>query len=203
MDPEARFSASDLEPSASDRRAEQRSLVDRVAATVAVVAAGVWMGGMIALGACAAPFVFRMTPDPFSGDAMGAAFARFDQIAIGAAATILGAEVARTWASRRRGRSIAARARRFIAMLLAAFAVYGGLVLTPAILGLHRAGVRRGVGDEGAALERTHHRAELAGKVEIALGLVLIGLHVFTLPVRRFDDEDDEAEAPLPPGPAA
>ena len=62
----------------------------RLAAAVGALAAGVWVGGMVALGACAAPFVFRMTPAPYSGDAMGAAFARFDQIALGAAVALLG-----------------------------------------------------------------------------------------------------------------
>jgi hypothetical protein len=204
MDPGGRFSASDLEPSASERDAARRSIVDRTAATIAVIAAGAWAGGMVALGACAAPFVFSRTPAPFSGDAMGAAFARFDQIAFGAAVAILAAEIARTWAGRRRARTTAARARRFIGMLLAAFAVYGGLVLTPAINQMHQAGVRRGVGPEGEALEHTHKRAEFAGKLEVVLTLALIGLHIFTLPTRRPEDDDEEdAPAPLPPGPAA
>src|SRR5580693_6128021 len=99
-----RFSASDLEPDTEEVQATRRALVERVATTVAVLAAGVWVGGMTALGACAAPFVFRLTPAPYSGDAMGAAFARFDQIALGAAALLLGAEVTRTWASGARGR---------------------------------------------------------------------------------------------------
>lgn len=200
-EPGERFSESDLEPSAADRAAERRSLVERFAATVAVIAAGLWVGGMIALGACAAPFVFRLTPSPFSGNAMAAAFGRFDQIAIGASAVILGAEVARTWAARRRARSTAARARRFLAMLAAAFAVYGGLVLTPGISALHNGGAQRGVGSEGEALERLHKRAELAGKTEVGLGLALIVLHVLTLGARRPDEDDDEALAPLPPGP--
>jgi hypothetical protein len=159
---------------------------------------------MIALGACAAPFVFRLTPAPFSGDAMGAAFARFDQIAIGASVAILGAEVARTWTARRRARSVAARVRRFVAMLLAAFAVYGAMALTPAILRLHAAGVIRGIGADGDMLEQIHRRAELVGKVEVAFALAIIGLHIFTLPSGNPEEEsEDEADAPLPPGPSS
>ncbi|APR83314.1 Hypothetical protein A7982_08663 [Minicystis rosea] len=198
-----RFTAADLEPSDEEKLAQLRTNVDRIAATLAVLAAGVWVGGMVALGACAAPFVFRLTPAPYSGDAMGAAFARFDQIALGAAVVLLGAEVARTWAARGRARQLAARIRRVAAVSIAGLATYGGLLLTPQIIDLHRQGVQRGVGPQGALLESIHHRAESVGKVETVLGVVLVALHVFTLPVRRpEDDDDDDAYAtPLPPGP--
>jgi uncharacterized membrane protein len=200
---ETRFTEEDLSPSDEEKQAARRALVDRSAATVAVLAAGIWAGGMIALGVCAAPFVFRMTPDPFSGDAMSAAFARFDQIALGAAVILLGAEVARTWAAGPRGRSMPARIRRLVAILMAVSAVYIGLVLTPKIADLHRAGVRQGVGPEGAFLTQIHKRAEAVGKAEVAFGVVLVALHIFTLRVRRPEDIDDEdySPGPLPPGP--
>ncbi len=201
---ENRFSAADLEPSDDERRADLRALADRVAAAVAVLAAGAWVGGMVALGACAAPMVFRIVPAPFSGDAMGAAFARFDQIALGAAVVLLGAEVARTWAAGARARTVAARVRRFAAVLIAAGAAYGGLSLTPHILALHRAGAQRGVGPDGAELDRTHKTAELVGKVETGLGALLVVLHVFTLAAPRpgEDDGEDSYTAPAPPGPS-
>ncbi len=200
---ETRFSAADLEPSDEEIAAARRSLVDRIAATIAIVAAGVWVGGMVALGACAAPFVFRLTPAPFSGDAMGAAFARFDQIALGAAVVLLGAEVARTWAAGGRGRGIASRARRLVAVIMAACAAYEGLSLTPHILQLHRSGAQRGEGPLGEELDRTHKTAETVGKVESGLGIVLIALHVFTVGARRPDDEEDDYTAPAPPGPSS
>lgn len=198
---EERFSAADLEPSDGEKRETRRSLVDRIAATVAVLAAGIWAGGMIALGVCAAPFVFRLTPAPFSGDAMGAAFSRFDQVAIGASVLLLGAEVARTWAAGARSKSVAARIRRLIAITMAALAAYGGLRLTPAIVALHHEGVQRGRGAQGEELERIHRRAEAVGKANVALAFAVIALHVFTLGARR-PEEDDDYAAPLPPGPA-
>lgn len=205
MNDEHRFSAADLEPSPEERRAARRALVDRLGATAAVLAAGVWMGGLIALGACAAPFVFRLTPAPFSGDAMGSAFARFDQLALGAAVILLGAEVVRTLAAGRRGRTLAARVRRLLSMLLAGAAAYVGLTLTPHINELHRSGARRGEGAQGEELDRAHRRAELVGWSELALGASVVVLHVFTIGARRpdedDDDDDDEAFTPLPPGP--
>lgn len=201
-EPGARFSEQDLAPSEEEKRAARRFLVDRAATAVAVLAAGVWVGGMLALGVCAAPFVFRLTPAPFSGEAMGAAFARFDQIAIGASVVILGAEVARTWSAGRKGRTAASRVRRIIAVIMAASAAYIGLSLTPQIIELHRQGVRRNVGEEGVMLEHIHKRAELVGKIEVALGAGLIALHVFTLGAGRPDDDDfEDAVAPGAPGP--
>jgi hypothetical protein len=198
---EGQFSADDLEKSVDEQRADRRSAVERGAAAVAVLAAGMWIGGMVALGACAAPMVFRLTPAPFSGEAMGSAFARFDSIALGAAVVLLGAEVLRTWAGGARGRTTTARARRALSVLMACGAVYTGLVITPAIMNLHRAGARRGQGAEGAELERIHKRAELIGKLQVVSGAAVIALHVFTLGVRRPDDDEDDAVAPLAPGP--
>jgi uncharacterized membrane protein len=199
---ETRFSASDLEPGDDDLGSARRSLVDRVAATAAVLAAGVWVGGMIALGACAAPFVFRLTPAPYSGDAMGSAFARFDSIALGAAVVLLGAEVARTWAAGARARTVPARVRRVVAVLMAACAAYIGLSLTPQINNLHRDGAQRGVGPRGEELERIHKTAEAVGKAETGLGVLLVALHVFTLAARRPDD-DETYTTPAPPGDAS
>ena len=158
---------------------------------------------MVALGACAAPLVFRIVPAPLSGDAMGAAFARFDRIALGAAVVLLGAEIARTWAAGARARTVAARVRRVAAVLMAVGAAFGGLSLTPHILELHRAGAQRGVGPDGADLDRTHRTAETVGKAETGLGALLVVLHVFTLavPRARHEGDEDEYTAPAPPGP--
>jgi uncharacterized membrane protein len=197
---ETRFTAADLEPTDEEVRAARRRVVDRVAATLAVLAAGVWVGGMVALGACAAPFVFRLTPAPFSGDAMGAAFARFDQIALGAAVVLLGAEVARTWVGGPRGRGPAARVRRGAAVIMAACAAYIGLSLSPHINELHRGGAQRGVGELGAELDRTHKTAETVGKIETGLGVLVVALHVFTLGAGRLED-DENLTAPGEPGP--
>jgi hypothetical protein len=199
---ETRFTEDDLAPSPEERRAAQKALADRIAAAAAALAAGVSAGGMVALGACAAPFVFRLTPAPYSGHAMGSAFARFDQIAIGASILILAAEIVRTWAAGRRARSVLARVRRVAAILMALSASYIGLSLTPRIIDLHRAGAVRGSGPEGQALEAVHARAELVGRVETVAAVALVFLHVLTIAHRRPEDEDDDdAVAPLPPGP--
>jgi hypothetical protein len=196
------FSEADLAPGDDEKRARRRALIERAAASIAVVALGMWAGGLIALGACAAPFVFEFTPYPFSGQAMGLAFQRFDGIAMACGTIVLGCEVARTLVSRRREAQMWPRIRRVLAVLLAVGAVYGGMRLTPTIREMHERGVRRNVGAEGAELERIHAQAELIGKATVPLAVFLIFLQLFTLKsALELLAEEDEAVAPLPPGP--
>ncbi len=197
-----RFTASDLEPSADELRARRRGLIDRAAATVAVLCAGSLFGGLVALGFCAAPMVFRLAPAPYSGNAMGAAFARWDRVAVVLSGVLLACEVVRTWAARGRSRRPVPRVRRLAAIIVGLCAVFIGTRLSPRILELHESGARRGDGALGVELDTIHRRAELIGKIEAALAVALVGLHVFTLRTRDDeDDEDEEAAAPLPPGP--
>lgn len=200
---ETRFTEEDLLPSPEERRERIQAIVERVATTVGVLAAGLYIGGLVALGACAAPAVFRLTPTPFSGDAMGAAFARFDQVAIGASVVALGSEIARMWAAGPSGRTIATRVRRYCAMFMALAATYVGMTLTPRISELHRAGVRRDETPQGQVLEAIHRRAEMTGKAGMLFAVSFVALGIFTLRVRRPEDDDDVGEvfAPLPPGP--
>jgi hypothetical protein len=196
------FSEADLEPTGDERRALRRQRIDVGAAIAAVIATGSWAGGMVAMGACAAPMVFQHVPAPLSGMAMGAAFARFDGLAIGCAVVLLGAELVRTLLSLRRRRGVVlGRLRRYGALLLASGTVYTGAVLTPTILRLYEQGARRNVGADGSELERIHNLAETIGKVSLPLALAVIALHVVTLVRGRPDDEEEQAPAPLPPGP--
>jgi hypothetical protein len=196
------FSEADLEPSPAERGAKRRDVFDRAAATVGAIAAGTIAGGMLALGACAAPAVFKLAPAPYSGHAMGDAFTRFDRVAIGAACIALGAEVVRTFLARGSRTRVGARIRRLVGIALAGCTAVLGLSLSPAIVELHLQGVQRGQGEAGAKLEALHKRAETVGKLEVALGFALVGLHLFTVR-RAADEDDDEAPAPLPPGPPA
>lgn len=197
------FSEADLEPSPTERAAKRRDLIDRAAGSVGALAAGVIAGGMLALGACAAPAVFRLAPAPYSGHAMGEAFTRFDRIAIGAACVALGAEVVRTYLARGSRPRLGARIRRLTAIALAACTALLGLSISPAIVALHLDGAQRGQGEAGQKLEALHKRAETVGKLEVALGFALVGLHLFTVRRAADDEEEDDAPAPLPPGPPA
>lgn len=198
------FTEDDLAPSDEERQARRRAIVDRVATAVACVCLGLWAGGMLSLGACAAPFVFRLTPAPLNANAMGAAFARFDGIAMTCAIVALGAEVVRTiLALKRADRSWWPRLRRYAAIILAASAVYQGVRLTPGINRLHEEGTRRRVGAAGAELESLHNQAESLGKLVVPLALALMVLHIATLRGVRDEEEDALTRAPAPPGPGS
>lgn len=207
------FSEADLAPSDDERRAKRDDRIERVAVALAVVSFALVAGGLVALGACAAPFVFRLTPAPSSGQAMGAAFMRFDRIALAASCVVLAVEMLRTWIDRRQRPSVLSRVRRFAAIVFAGCVAYSGMSLSPAIVELYAAGARRDAaaeaapdasqGSKNAELDAIHQRASQLAKIEVAAGLLAALLHVWTVRTRRPEDEDDEALAPMPPGPAS
>jgi hypothetical protein len=150
------------------------------ATLVAVLALSIWVGGLVALGACAAPIVFRVVPAPLSGDAMGAVFRRFDGVAIGSAVVVLACEALRMWV-RAGVASTMERVRTALAVATAACAIYGGVKLSPSIIALHESGAVRGFGEGGAELERLHELAERVAKAEVTMGLLLLALQITTL----------------------
>jgi len=150
------------------------------ATVVAVLALSIWVGGLVALGACAAPLVFKIVPAPLSGDAMGAVFRRFDGLAMGAAVVVSGCEAVRMWA-REGAATTTERIRAALVVVTAAAAIYWGVRLSPSIVALHASGAVRGFGEGGAELERLHEQAEAVAKTEVTLGLLLLALQVTTL----------------------
>lgn len=158
----------------------------RLAATIAaLLAAGVWLGGIFVLGAIVAPTVFREVPMPGSADAMTHVFVSFDRLAMSAAAVVAVAEVVRM----RFGDAAPNRldvARLASATLAGACAIVQGLWLSPAIVSLHQRGAIRGLGDLGLELERVHAWSERTGKTEALLVAVFIGLLARSLSAREF-----------------
>jgi hypothetical protein len=152
----------------------------RAATSVAVVALGIWVGGLVALGACAAPLVFGRVPAPWSGDAMGAVFRRFDAVAITCAVVVLGCEAIRLRAPSRRAAWLE-RARGLLSIVAALAAIYGGVMISPRIVALHAAGAVRGAGEAGLSLESLHRVAEMLGRIEVLFGVMLMVLQVVTL----------------------
>ena len=150
------------------------------AAIVAVMALAIWVGGLVALGACAAPLVFKIVPAPLSGEAMGAVFRRFDVVAISCAIVVLGCEAVRIWV-RDGAATTAERLRGLLVVTAAGAAIYGGVELSPSIVALHAAGAVRGLGENGVKLDRIHDLAEGVAKVEVTVGFFLLFLQISTL----------------------
>jgi uncharacterized membrane protein len=147
---------------------------------VALLACALWLGGMIALGAIAAPAVFGIVPAPYSADAMTVVFRRFDKLALSCAAILALTEVVRARLTRLGTDLSRVDLVRGAAVLVAGLlAIVEGLVLAPRIEELHRGGAIRGLGEAGEALESAHHLAELAGKSEALLVAVVVVLLAF------------------------
>jgi hypothetical protein len=151
----------------------------RSLAIVALLAVSVWLGGLVALGAVAAPVVFSIVPWPSSADAMSVVFRRFDTVAMISAAIVLATEAARAvvrlpfgWLDH--GRALASA-------LAAGAAVIEGVAISPRIAALHAAGAIRGVDAPGLELAHLHNLAETCGKAELVLLAVVVALHVVAL----------------------
>lgn len=149
--------------------------VETALRAAATLACALWLGGLVALGAIAAPAVFGLVPAPYSGDAMTTAFRRFDRVALTCAIVVLACELAAARLANRRERQDLVRGG--AALAAAALAAIVGAWASPRIEELHLAGALRGLGALGNELDRVHRLAEWAGKgqvVLLALYLVMV-----------------------------
>jgi uncharacterized membrane protein len=166
----------------SERRLRAAVTVRLVASAAALLAVALWLGGLLALGAIAAPVVFARVALPSSADAMTVVFRRFDQLALASAVVVLVAEAAMRLA--RAPFTVPDRWRAAVSALAAAVAVIEATAISPRIAALHAAGFARGVGSGGMELARLHDVAESCGKAEVALLVAVVVLHVVTLAQR-------------------
>jgi hypothetical protein len=168
-----------VKPSSVSPLFDARLLLARIASSVSLLAASVWLGGLVALGALAAPVVFRVTPFPSNADAMTIVFRRFDLVAMGCAATLLATEAVRP--ALRMRFAPADHARAALSVVAACLAVFEGTRVSPRIAELHAGGAIRGLGAPGLELTRLHDLAETCGKAQLVLLAVVVVLHVVTL----------------------
>lgn len=157
-------------------------LVERIGSALALLAVAVWLGGLLALGALAAPVVFSVVPLPGSADAMTIVFRRFDTVAMACAALVLGTEAAQAAATNAARRID--RARSLAAFLAAILAVFEGIWVSPRIAQLHALGVRpgsNGSGPMGASLLHWHEIAVACGQGQVVLLAAVVAMHVVAL----------------------
>ena len=162
------------------------ALVRLIAGSIALLATGVWLGGIVVLGAIVAPTVFGVVPAPTSADAMTIVFVSFDRIAMTAAAIVSVAEVVRFRAAASPPNRVDV-ARLAVIAVAGTLAVIQGLWLSPTIVALHRAGAIRGSGELGEKLERFHSWSETCGKTEslLLVALVVLLAHAMMTPSKR------------------
>lgn len=145
---------------------------------LSMLAAAVWLGGILVLGAIVAPIVFHIVHAPDSADAMTRVFLTFDKVAMSCAVVIALTEAARS----RLGSVGRVDLLRLAAAVLASILAFTqGLWLSPRIDALHTAGAIRNVGELGLALESVHKTSELCGKTEALAIVVFIVLAVMTM----------------------
>ena len=154
-------------------------MLRRALGVVAMLAVALWLGGLVALGALVAPVIFSQVSMPWSADAMTVVFQRFDLVAMSCAAVLLVTEAVRALARVPFGRVDHLRAG--VSVLAAAAAVYEGASVSPRIAMLHAEGAIRGLGSAGMELAKLHSRAELLGKMEVALLVVVVVLQGVTV----------------------
>lgn len=152
------------------------STVAKASASIAVLAAALWLGGTLALGAVTAPVIFGSLPAPSSGDVMTIIFRRFDKVAMGCAAIVLLAEVLRAAARERIARLDFGRVG--MALIATGLLAWQALVLSPRIEALHRAGAVRGSGSLGVELEAVHRLTESEARVQLFCVAALVVLHI-------------------------
>jgi Domain of unknown function (DUF4149) len=153
--------------------------IERAASTVALLAVAVWLGGLVALGAVAAPIVFSRVSFPSNADAMTAVFRRFDLLAMSCAAILLASEAVRAV-----GRPPFApldRARAGTSILAASLAVFEGTHVSARIAELHAAGAVRGLGGGGMELSQLHDWAEWCGMAQVGLLTAVVVFQVLAL----------------------
>ena len=164
--------------------------------TIALLAIALWIGGMVALGAIAAPVVFGTVPAPTSADAMTIVFRRFDKLAIACVVVVLAVEAALALTAKVTRVDVA---RGVLAAIACVCVIVGGVFVSPRIEALHRGGAIRGLGPDGLELESVHRIAERLGTVELVIAGFLVALYVFS--VGRVSNElrkkkFDEAHTP-------
>jgi len=155
----------------------RKAAVARVTGVAAILALAVWLGGLVALGAVAAPVVFGTVAMPAAADAMTTVFRRFDVVAMACATIVLLAEAARVLARVPYARADHARAG--LSVVAAGLAVWEGARVSPRIAHLHFAGAVRGLGPAGMELDRLHDLAETIGKAEVVVLALVLGLHAW------------------------
>ena len=156
-----------------------KNVLRNVVVSVSLLAACMWLGGIVVLGAIVAPSVFHIVHAPDAADAMTHVFLSFDTLAMSAAIAIALTETLRSRIDSVRRIDLL---RLTAAVVASVLAFVQGLSLSPHIAALHAAGAIRGVGDLGLELDRVHRLSELCGKSESLAVAAFVVLVVVSTP---------------------
>ena len=147
------------------------------------------IGGMLALGAFAAPVAFGSLPRPEAAALMGVLFRRYDTVLLIALALVWLGEMGHLGALMGRGILSSTMKRRLpllrglLLLLLTAGLLVATLSVNPAIERLQAAGVHRTpLSAEGRRFDQMHHWSEMLYKVDLLTAACFLLLTPFALP---------------------
>lgn len=150
-----------------------------VASFLHLLGLAVWLGGIVALGAIAAPVLFRRLPRPDAGALFGPMLRVFEKVSLGAAALTVAGAAGKAWIG---GQHLnvwsAARMTALGAMVL--LLAWAALSVHPAIRAVQEANPRVSELPEDApprvAFGRLHKRSERIMMAQLWFGLVVLFL---------------------------
>ena len=139
---------------------------------------GVWVGGMLTLGALVAPTVFKtVKPVEMAGEAMSLVFRRFNGGLVYVCIVLVVLGFLGKWAlAKRRGLRLRVEAGLLAVMVLSG--LYIGAILGPKMQELRQ--IRLADPSNGLAIaefDRGHHTSETLFSLNLLAGLIVIGLN--------------------------
>jgi hypothetical protein len=137
-------------------------------------------GGMLALGAVAAPLVFKSLPREAAAPLMASIFRHYDLVLLGALGLTLLGEMLRIASRQMLWHPKVAMVRGLILLSLTGMLLYSTTGVNPQIAALNRAGVHRNLQtEEGRHFERLHKLSEKLYKLSLLCSVCLILLTPF------------------------
>jgi hypothetical protein len=158
------------------------------------IALAVMGGGIVALGAIAAPLLFKTLPRFVAGPLMGEIFNRFDGLLLGALLLLWCGEILVIYARQRFGQNVDC-CRRWLTLytvrlglllLLTGMVLSATQVVDPRIQQMQKLGLHRGEATvQSHQFDEIHHRSENLHKGSLLIVLSLLALSPFSLMVRK------------------
>ena len=134
------------------------------------------IGGMLAIGAFAAPVIFRQFPREEAGTALTLIFRRYDIVLLVALGLVLAGEIARYLSGVFEANQTMNLVRYGLLVALTGLMLYSIQVVNAKIEAMHHQGVQRSGTPEGQEFHRVHVLSEQLYKIEmfLAMGLMVI-----------------------------
>ena len=145
------------------------------------------IGGMLVIGAIAAPVLFRefAAQRHVMGAALTLVFGRFDTVLLVSLGFVALGELLRLKFGSPQPFAPVSLIRHGLMVLMAGGIIYSALVINPSIATMQRAGVRPDASPQGLVFHRTHKLSEALYKGELLAAILVLMLNPFVLTAAR------------------